>query len=70
LIWKEAVECLESVKKALLNRVLRVLVGEHDRAAYGVGSTLMQPDQRSKCFTAPVLRRDHQCPLIGLSITG
>src|SRR5262249_9770658 len=69
LIGKKAVERLEGVEETLLNRVLRVLVREHDRATDGVRPTLMQSHELRECFTLSALRRDDQRLLSRLAVT-
>jgi hypothetical protein len=60
LIGKKTIQCLEGVKKSFLDRILRVLVREHDRAAHGVRPTLMLTDERSKSLALPALRGDYK----------
>lgn len=60
LIGKETVQRFEGVKKALLNRVLRVFVREHDRATHGIGSTLVLAHERSEGFAVSALSGDYK----------
>jgi hypothetical protein len=68
LIGKKAVQRLEGMEESFLNRVLRVLVREHDRATHGVRSTLMVPHERRESFAIPALSCDDKRPLVWLGV--
>jgi hypothetical protein len=70
LIGKKTIQCLEGVKKSFLNRVLRVFVREHDRAAHSVRPTLMLSYQRGKRFRFSVLRGDYKRPFFRSGVNG
>jgi hypothetical protein len=57
------------MEEPLLNRVLRVLVREHDRATHGVRPTLMHAHELREGFARALLRRDHKRPFVRPGVT-
>ena len=66
---KKPVQRLEGVKKSFLNRVLRVLVREHDGATHGVRPTLMQANELRERVARAALRRDDEGSLVRLDVS-
>jgi hypothetical protein len=55
------------VKKSILNRILRVLMRQHDRAADRIRPPLVQPHQRSERLAITRLRGNDERPFFGPS---
>jgi hypothetical protein len=60
LIRQEAVEGAIRVEEPLLNRIFRVLVGEHDGTRHRVRPPLVQPHQLRERLRFAALRRDNK----------